>query len=275
MATPPPASHLHTPVGRPLPSSCAIRCDHRVCAHATSIPNPSTTEDEVIHLIPVDRPLQQHYWEFLRLRNTYLEDPTPALEWWMSRADEPLNPTESKLFEFVGSAASVVDIGSGDGRIKEKFHRSGYAGTYTTVDSSLEFSPSYSSVEDLPTAAFQAALLLEVIEHVPLTSFDEFMDHVLRCLAPGARLVISTPNAAYVGSIWEADMTHVHAYRLQDLAAYLHLRGFDCRLFRVSWQPPHPTIRQRLRLVSAKVVARWILQLDYARGVLLLAQRRP
>ena len=69
-------------------------------------------------------------------------------------------------------------------------------------------------------------------------------------------------------------MTHVHAYRLQDLAAYLHLRGFDCRLFRVSWQAPRPSIAERLRLLSAKVVTRWILQLDYARGVLLLAQRR-
>jgi hypothetical protein len=222
----------------------------------------------------VDRPLQDRYWEYLRLRNTYLEDPTPALPWWMSAGDEPLNPTEVKIFEFLASAASIVDIGAGDRRIEQKFLGSGFSGAYTTVDSSLEFAPDYSSVEELPTAAFEAALLLEVIEHVPLASFDGFMDHVLRCLTPDARLVISTPNAAYIGSIWEADMTHVHAYRLQDLAAYLHLRGFDCRLFRVSWQPPRPTLAQRLRLLSAKVVTRWILELDYARGVLLLAQRR-
>jgi len=100
------------------------------------------------------------------------------------------------------------------------------------------------------------------------------MDDVLRCLTPDGRLVIGTPNAAFVGSIWASDMTHVHAYRLQDLAAYLDLRGFDCRLFRVSWQSEHPTIMQRLRLLSAKVVTRWVLELDYARGVVLLAQRR-
>jgi SAM-dependent methyltransferase len=222
----------------------------------------------------VDRPLQEHYWEFIRLRDRYLEDPAPALAWWMSSGDEPLNPTEAKIFDFAGSASSIVDIGAGDGRNQQKFSRSGYLGAYATVDSSPEYAPTYSSVEDLPTAEFEAALLLEVIEHIPLTSFDGFMDHVLRCLTPNGRLVVSTPNAAYIGSIWEADMTHVHAYRLQDLAAYLHLRGFDCRLFRVSWQQARPTIQQRLRLLSAKILTRWALQLDYARGVLLLAQRR-
>lgn len=154
----------------------------------------------------VDRPLQDHYWEFMRLRNAYLEDPAPALPWWMSRGDEPLNPTEAKLFEFVASAASVVDIGAGDGRIEQKFRSSGFSGAYATVDSSLEFGPDYTSVEELPAAAFEAALLLEVIEHVPLASFDGFMDDVLRCLTPDGRLVISTPNAAYIGSIWEGDM---------------------------------------------------------------------
>jgi SAM-dependent methyltransferase len=222
----------------------------------------------------VDRPLQDHYWEYMRRRDEYLEDPTPALPWWMSRGNDPLNPTEAKLFEFVASAASVVDIGAGDGRIREKFRTAGFRGEYTTVDSSPEFAPEYSSIEALPAAAFDAALLLEVIEHVPLASFDGFMDHVLRCLTSDGRLVVSTPNAAYVGSIWEGDMTHVHAYRLQDLAAYLHLSGFDCRLFRVSWQSPRPTVTQRVRLLSAKVVTRWMLQLDYARGVLVLAQRR-
>lgn len=222
----------------------------------------------------VERPLQERYWEFLRLRNAYLEDPTPALPWWMSGGGDPLNPTEEKFYEFVVSANSLVDIGCGDGRMEQKFRRSGFSGSYATLDSSPEFTPDYSSVEELPTAAFEAALLLEVIEHVPLASFDGFMDHVIRCLTADGRLALSTPNAAYVGSIWEADMTHVHAYRLQDLAAYLDLRGFDCRLFRVSWQPQHPTVTERLRLVSAKVVTRWVLELDYARGVLLLAQRR-
>jgi 2-polyprenyl-3-methyl-5-hydroxy-6-metoxy-1,4-benzoquinol methylase len=222
----------------------------------------------------VDRPLRDHYWEYMRRRDEFLADPTPALPWWMSAGDEPLNPTEAKIFEFVASATSVVDIGAGDGRIREKFRRAGYSGTYVTVDSSPEFAPDYASIDALPTAAFDAALLLEVIEHVPLADFDAFMDHVLRTLSPHGRLVVSTPNAAYVGSIWEGDMTHVHAYRLQDLAAYLSLRGFDCRLFRVAWRPPRPTIHQRLRLACAKVVTRWMLELDYARGALVLARRR-
>ena len=222
----------------------------------------------------VDRPLQDHYWEFMRRRNEYLEDPTPALPWWMSRGDDPLNPTEASSSSSSPPprrSSTSVPATDGSGRSSAS---AGFSGSYATVDSSPEFAPDYSSIEALPTAAFEAALLLEVIEHVTLAEFDGFMDHVLRCLTPDGRLVVSTPNAAYIGSIWEGDMTHVHAYRLQDLAAYLHLRGFDCRLFRVAWRPPRPTIRQRLRLASAKVVTRWMLELDYAKGVLVLAQRR-
>jgi hypothetical protein len=101
----------------------------------------------------VDCPLQDHYWEFLRQRDEYLEDPTPALPWWMSRGDEPLHPTEAKLFDFVASATPVVDIGAGDERIKEKFRLAGFRGKYATVDSSPEFAPDYSSIEELPTGA--------------------------------------------------------------------------------------------------------------------------
>lgn len=223
---------------------------------------------------PVDRPLRDCYWEYLRVRDAYLADPAPALAWWMERGDAPLNPVESTILEFVRSAASVVDIGAGDGRVERRLRSAGFSGHVATVDTSPEFHPDFSSVEELPAGSFDAALLLEVIEHVPLAEFDALMDRVIDCLTPDGRLVVSTPNAAYVGSIWEADMTHVHAYRLQDLAAYLHLRGFDCRLFRVAWQQPRPRPKERVRLALAKIVARGILQLDYARGVLVLAHRR-
>ena len=191
----------------------------------------------------------------------------------MSAPTDPLNPLEQLIFEFVGPARSLLDVGAGNGRVKAKLQRAGLSAKYSTLDRSPEFNPDYRSLDEVPEASFDAVLALEVIEHIPLADFDEFMDGVLRCLTPRGRLLISTPNSAFVGSIWDADMTHVHAYRAQDLAAYLHLRGVKSKIYRVVWAPPRPGLRERLRRVAMKVLTRGILQLDYARGVLLLGER--
>ena len=143
-----------------------------------------------------------------------------------------------------------------------------------TVDRSPEFHPDYQSVTDVPSNMIDTVLALEVIEHIPLAQFDEFIDEILRAMKPTGRLVISTPNAAYIGSIWEGDMTHVHAYGAEDLAAYLDLRGFRCQIFRVAWRSERARFKERLRLIAAKILTRGILQLDYARGVVVLAERR-
>ena len=168
---------------------------------------------------------------------------------------------------------SILDVGAGDLRIKSKLERAGFRGHYATLDQSPEFGPDFASFAEVPSGAFDAVMLLEVIEHVPLHEFDRLMDEVLRCLAPGGRLVVSTPNTAYAASLWDADMTHVHGYRLIDLAAYLHLRGIRSTLYRVAWRWPSPPLRERAPRLAEKVITRWILQLDYARGVLLLGER--
>lgn len=190
----------------------------------------------------------------------------------MSGGDDPLNPIERIVFDHIKECSAVLDIGAGNLRVKKKMLNAGFTGKYMTLDRSPEFDPDYSSLEELPEGQFDAICMLELIEHIPLADFDEFMDAVLQALSPGGRLVISTPNAEFISTIWAADITHVHAYRAADLAAYLHLRGVRSTIYRITWKTPHAPLKERIRFQAARLLTRGILQVDYAKGVLLTGE---
>jgi SAM-dependent methyltransferase len=220
-----------------------------------------------------DRPMTDGYWAMMELRNAYLGQPTPALDWPQPHLGDPLCESERAILDHVRGAERLLDVGAGDLRTQTRLQAAGFSGEYHTTDRSPEFEYTYQELADVPDRSYDAVLVLEVIEHIPLADFDAFMDQVLRVLKPGGKLVISTPNAGYVGTIWEADMTHVHAYRLQDLAAYLHLRGVPSTVYRVAWRSPVSSFKERLRVPLWKALTRWVLQLDYARGTLVLGTR--
>lgn len=206
------------------------------------------------------------------MRDQYGRQPQRAVRWWMASAtDAGLNPAEKLMLAHFVDAERVLDIGAGDLRMKARFRAAGFAGCYETTDQSPEFTYDYPSLHNAPTDGFDAVLVLEVIEHIPLDEFDEFMDEVLRVLKPGGRLVLSTPNAACIKTIWAGDMTHRHPYRSPDLAAYLHLRGIESEIHRVTWRAPSVSMYERVRYKLAQVLAR-VQQVDYAEGVLLLGR---
>lgn len=220
----------------------------------------------------VSRPLTEAYWEYMRLRDEYGRQPQRAVRWWMADATDPeLSPAEQLMLAHFADAERVLDIGAGDLRMKARFQAAGFAGCYETTDQSPEFEYDYRSLEDAPTDGFDAVVVLEVIEHIPLDAFDDFVDGVLRVLKPNGRLVLSTPNASCIKTIWAGDMTHRHPYRSPDLAAYLHLRGVESEIHRVTWRAPSASRSERVRYNVAKVLAR-IQQVDYAEGVFLLGR---
>jgi predicted SAM-dependent methyltransferase len=132
----------------------------------------------------------------------------------------------------------------------------------------------YNDVASAPDAAFDAVLLLEVIEHISLDDFDAFMDEVVRVLKPGGSLVISTPNPAFISTIWAEAMDHRHPYPPNDLAAYLQLRGIRTdEIYRVNWASPDDPPWEKVRRQMARVVMRGLLRVDYCRGLLLLGAK--
>lgn len=228
--------------------------------------------------IRAERPLKDTYWAFMRLRDAYgAKLSHPTIRWWMQGPDEPgLNPTEQVIINHVGGAKRLLDIGAGDLRVKTRLQRSGFAGTYQTIDVSREVRHDYNDVASAPDAAFDAVLLLEVIEHVRLDDFDAFMDQVIRVMKPGGRLVISTPNPAFISTIWAESLDHRHPYAANDLAAYLQIRGICTEeVYRVNWASPHDPPWEKVRREMARAVMRGLLRVDYCRGLLLLGAKLP
>ena len=217
--------------------------------------------------------MRDAHWRHRRLRDDYAGRPMPVLPWWMSAPDEPLNPTERAIFDHISATSRLLDVGAGDRRIQKKLVAAGYRGRYETVDLSPEYSPDHLDLAEVPAAAYDAVMALEVVEHLPLSEFDGFVDGLLRALAPGGRLVVSTPNAAFYAPVYFQDLGHVHAYEAPGLAAYLELRGVPCQVFRVDWRARRESPRERARRHAVRFITRGLLQVDYARGVLLLGQR--
>jgi hypothetical protein len=214
---------------------------------------------------------EQHYWTFRRARDAYAAAPQPAIRWW--KADDASTDVDRVVLEALEHSRSVLDIGAGDLEVKRKLLAAGVSADYRTVDPTREFPHDYADVSDAPPAAFDAALIFEVIEHLSLDEFFPFLTEAISKLTDDAVLVITTPNAEFVGSIFAGDITHVHAYRNADLAAVLHCLGFESALYRVVWRTPRVALRERVRFELARALTRGVLQVDYARGVLLVARR--
>lgn len=74
-------------------------------------------------------------------------------------------------------------------------------------------------------------LMGELIEHVPLAAIDDLLAHAWRLLAPGGRLLLTTPNPHFLLLGWRAGGTvlggaHVSVHCPVALNQYLAWKGF-------------------------------------------------
>ena len=78
----------------------------------------------------------------------------------------------------------------------------------------------------LPTASFDAAVAVEVLEHVD--EDGRFLDEVARVVRPGGWFFMTTPNGDYVPNVGNPD--HRRHYRKEQLSALLERRFVDVRV---------------------------------------------
>lgn len=133
-------------------------------------------------------------------------------EQWFSETD-PF--TERRYRQFArhlgaGFAGQALDVGCNTGRggqaflagapgarldgvelVSERIERIP-AGVYRTVHQGL--------LEDMPadSGPYDALLMGEIVEHVPLPVLEAFIDQSVRLLAPGGRILLTTPNPHYL-----------------------------------------------------------------------------
>jgi 2-polyprenyl-3-methyl-5-hydroxy-6-metoxy-1,4-benzoquinol methylase len=92
-------------------------------------------------------------------------------------------------------------------------------------------------LEDMPQDAgpYDALLMGELIEHVPLDVFEELLNRVMDLLAPGGQLLLTTPNPHYLmlrrrsgGSVLGG--AHVSVHCPVALRQFLSWKGLEVRV---------------------------------------------
>src|SRR5262245_55212978 len=210
----------------------------------------------------------QGYWRRLQLREQAQGRRAPCLSWYHS---SELNTAERLIFDRVRHAKRLLDYGAGDGRLKRKILDAGFAGRYETLDPSEEFPHDYRKLSQVE-GRFDAVLCLEVVEHLPLSAFEDVVGGLCDRLEPGGVFVLSTPNPLCVVPMWARDSGHIQQYPLGDLISYFLSREFSVDPFRVRLVPAHPSLGQRARLFTQRVLC-YLLAVDYADGLLVVGTK--
>lgn len=213
-------------------------------------------------------PAYRNYWERKRLRAGPL--PHFARRWWWD--SEGLCDIERVYFSAIEHAATVLDVGAGDLRVRDKLVAAGYAGTYHTQDIGGEFRHTYADLAEVDRA-YDAILCLDVIEHLILSDGLSMLERLVALLAPGGTLVVQTPNARCVRQPLSWDMTHLHCYNLEDLWAWFTARGLQATGYRVVFVPARRPLWWRVRHTASAFVITRLLGADYADNIALVVRK--
>jgi len=192
----------------------------------------------------------------------------PCYRWYW---DNELNEMEKIVWDITQLDKTILDFGSGDNRLKEKYLNEGFNGQYKTYDLSQENIHDFLSVEEIK-GEFDSIFLFEVIEHMDLDSFFLTIEKLEKKLTLRGKFFISTPNPACVYSMWARDMTHIQQYPQHDLWAFFRARGFTCQVFRIVFLPKKLKIIEGIRFFIKRVIC-YFLSIDYADGTLIIAER--
>jgi hypothetical protein len=207
------------------------------------------------------------YWQRKSLRKELPH--FPVRYWWPG---EDLCEIEKIYFSAIRNAASLLDIGAGDLRLKHKFQRFGFGGEYDTQDVGAEFEYTYQDLRDV-RCSYQAVLCLDVIEHLPLATGVEMLHRIHSLLRSSGVLVLQTPNARCIRNPLGTDMTHVHIYNLPDLWTYLNCLGFSVEGYRVAFRQTRRGPVNRIGEALKAAVASKLMGCDYADNIAIVARK--
>jgi SAM-dependent methyltransferase len=180
----------------------------------------------------------------------------------------PSGPAAELFVRHLSAARTVLDVGAGDRYWKSVLERLGLELSYQSVDVDLVHDHDFTNFLAVESS-FDAILMLELIEHLPLEIGLEFLNHAIELLNPGGVLVIGTPNAAHAHRVWSADFTHIRPWPAADLWAVLLVGGLDdVEVYRQILT----TRRRQLAMPLQTALAR-LLEIDPAHGLLAFGRK--
>lgn len=135
-----------------------------------------------------------------------------------------------KAIRFLQPGMRVLDLGSADGVLFERFGRCapGSMGIDPTLDSDRTLPSGFLLhrgffPQDMPPDAgpFDAVVMLAVLEHFPESQYRQLSDGVARLLRPGGRLILTVPHPAVDGILAVLSALRlVHGMSLQEHHGY-------------------------------------------------------
>jgi len=162
----------------------------------------------------------------------------------------------------------VLDFGAGDRGWEKKVRTAAEGVEYRSLDQDPHTPQDYRTLDEV-RGPFDLILMIEVIEHLGFEDALSLLPKLREFLAPGGRLLLTTPNTAHPTQYWQ-DPTHRTAWAYDFLGAVLLELGYqDLRCFRLL-NVKLPAFLAARALGS--VFHRWA-GIDYARTIALSAAR--
>lgn len=213
--------------------------------------------------------ITDRYWEVFDAKRQF-----PGARRIVTRADrnpDPIVPGDpvGELFRReLSCAGSLLDVGAGNRRLLHCLRTLGLDCDYRSADVEklhLHDFDDFLGVRE----RFDAILMLELIEHLPLEQGIAFLEHARRLLSDQGVLILSTPNVYHANFVWRVELTHIRPWPQADLYGVLQVVGFtDISMYKVRHCP---TWRRALVSPLHRGLCK-LLELEDAQGVIAVAR---
>ncbi|MEZ6072895.1 MAG: methyltransferase domain-containing protein [Pirellulales bacterium] len=163
---------------------------------------------------------------------------------------------------------AMLEVGAGARRLAVRLASRRPGCQYHSMDIDDTFAHDYHDLSDI-ARSFECVVALEVVEHLPFEQIPGWLAALAERLAPGGRLVLSTPNTYYPPA-YLRDATHRTPLAFDELGGLVEHAGLRVeRIVRVHNDPVH---RRWLRRYAFGWLFR-MLGLDFAPQIVLVAER--
>lgn len=208
------------------------------------------------------------YWQMIALRSQYPGGTLLPIEGDWREQPRPSGPAADLFRSRLGHCERILDVGAGDRYWGDVLKRMGLPGRYESADPETRHPHEHADFLQVEER-YDAILMLELLEHLPLEVGLAFVAHATKLLNPGGVLVISTPNTHHAHQVWSADFTHVRPWPSHDLWALCTLQGYtDVAVHRQWITGPRRRLLKPLQFFLSSV-----LDIDPAYGLLVFASR--
>lgn len=168
---------------------------------------------------------------------------------------------------YLSSKTRVLDVGSGNRRTEVKLKKLQSDIVFKSMDIDDGNYHDYYSLDGIEEK-FDVILLFEVIEHLEFKDGVEMVRKIKELLAPGGKLVLTTPNVFHPNRYWE--YSHQVSFRYDEIGGLLTSLGFRIvNIYRIY----NDAFLQRLvRLYLAAPIHRYF-DIDFARSIAVVAEK--